>query len=298
MSAVVTDASGPGLSPLFRGKVRDVFEAGDRLMLVATDRLSAFDVVLPDGIPGKGEVLTRISAFWFRKLAHLVPHHLLSISSGDFPPPFRERLSLFEGRSMLVRKAAPIAVECVARGYLAGSAWEEYSRTGAVCGIPLPGGLRESDRLPEPLFTPAFKSPRGMHDRNITFQETVLLAGEETAVRLRDITLRLYQEGRAHAEARGVIIADTKFEFGLDTEGELIWIDEALTPDSSRFWPLAEYRPGGPQPSFDKQYVRDYLASVGWNRTPPGPSLPPDVIRTTGAKYREALRLLTDGETL
>lgn len=293
-SPVLTTAGSVTLRPLRTGKVRDLYAAdGGRLIIVATDRLSAFDVILPDGIPGKGAVLTAISAHWFRTLAHVVPHHLLSTDIADLPAEFRDRPDVFAGRSMLVRATTPFPVECVARGYLAGSGWQEYRATGTVCGIRLPPGLRESDHLPEPLFTPATKAPDGAHDENITFDAVVRLVGGETAERLRDITLTLYRAGAAHAAERGIIIADTKFEFGRDGEGGIVWIDEALTPDSSRFWPRAGYAPGGPQPSFDKQYVRDYLLRSGWNRTPPGPSLPPEVIATTSSKYREALRLLT-----
>jgi phosphoribosylaminoimidazole-succinocarboxamide synthase len=295
MSApVLTTAGSVTLRPLRTGKVRDLYAAdGGRLIIVATDRLSAFDVILPDGIPGKGAVLTAISAHWFRTLAHVVPHHLLSTDIADLPAEFRGRPDVFAGRSMLVRATTPFPVECVARGYLAGSGWQEYRATGTVCGITLPPGLRESDRLPEPLFTPATKALDGAHDENITFDAVVRLVGGAAAERLREITLALYRAGAAHAEERGIIIADTKFEFGRDGEGEIVWIDEALTPDSSRFWPRAGYAPGGPQPSFDKQYVRDYLLRSGWDRTPPGPSLPPEVIATTSSKYLEALRLLT-----
>jgi len=293
LPTVLIETGTPSVQPAFRGKVRDVYDLGTELLIVATDRLSAFDVVLPDGIPFKGRVLTQISEFWFRRLSHLLPHHLLTAESADFPEPFRSLPEMFGGRSMLVRKTNAVPVECVARGYLAGSGWNEYRQTGSICGIRLPSGLRESDRLPEPIFTPSTKAERGTHDENITFGEVETRVGRELAARLRDLTIRLYAEGAAFAESRGIIIADTKFEFGIAPDGTLVWIDEALTPDSSRFWPREGYRPGGPQPSFDKQYVRDHLLAVGWNRQPPGPHLPADVVETTGRKYREALRLLT-----
>jgi phosphoribosylaminoimidazole-succinocarboxamide synthase len=294
---VITETGAPGLTPVMRGKVRDIYDLGETCLLVATDRLSAFDVVLPDGIPLKGRVLTHISAFWFDRLGAVVPHHCLSIAFSDFPEPFRNHADQFDGRSMLVRKARPLPVECVARGYLAGSGWTDYRKTGTVCGHRLPAGLKESDRLPEPLFTPSSKAARGHHDENITFDDVVRMVGGNHAEQLRAITLRLYREGSAYAESRGLIIADTKFEFGLDAAGHLLWIDEALTPDSSRFWPRDRYTPGGGQPSFDKQYVRDHLIAVGWNRQPPAPRLPRDVIETTSGKYVEALRLLT-GRTI
>lgn len=282
-----------GLQPTRRGKVRDIYELDDALLLVATDRLSAFDVILPDGIPSKGRVLTQISAFWFHRLARVIPHHLISTSIREFPEPFRSHPEVFADRSMLVGKTRPLPVECVARGYLAGSAWNDYKTTGGVCGVKLPPGLRESDRLPEPIFTPSTKAAQGVHDENISFADVERIVGSELAGKLRDVTLQLYTEGATYAASRGIIIADTKFEFGLGSSGNLVWIDEALTPDSSRFWPAQDYRPGGPQPSFDKQYVRDYLLSIHWRKTPPGPDLPGDVIRTTSDKYREALRLLT-----
>jgi phosphoribosylaminoimidazole-succinocarboxamide synthase len=291
--SVITETGLPGLAPVMRGKVRDIYDLGDTCLLVATDRLSAFDVVLPDGIPLKGRVLTQISAFWFHRLRTLVPHHLISIETADFPAPFRTHADQFEGRSMLVRKLRPLPVECVARGYIAGSAWADYRKHGSVCGHRLQPGLRESDRLPEPLFTPSSKAERGRHDENITFDDVVRTVGGEHAEQLREITLRLYQAGAAYAESRGIIIADTKFEFGVDTAGRLFWIDEALTPDSSRFWPREGYAPGGGQPSFDKQYVRDHLLAIGWNRQPPAPHLPREIIETTSRKYAEALRLLT-----
>lgn len=290
---VVITTALPPFTPSKQGKVRDLYDLGDRLLLVATDRLSAFDVVLPDGIPGKGEVLTQISAFWFAKLAHVVPHHLVSVDIRDVPEPFRSHPELFAGRSMLVRKTSPLPVECIVRGYLSGSGWSEYRRSQSVCGIPLPAGLRESDQLPEPIFTPTTKAEMGAHDENITFAQVESLVGRERAQFLRDTSLRIYSEGAAYARTRGIIIADTKFEFGIGDNGDVVWIDEALTPDSSRFWPAASYVPGGAQPSFDKQYVRDYLTSLQWDKRPPGPPLPAEVIDTTSRKYREALELLS-----
>lgn len=295
--AVLTETSAYGFTPSKQGKVRDIFDLGDRLLIVATDRLSAFDVVLPDGIPNKGRVLTQISAFWFRRMADLVPNHILSTATGDFPEPFRSRPDVFAGRSMLVRKTRPLPVECVARGYIAGSGWNDYRRTGGICGIPLPAGLTESAKIPEPIFTPSTKAEQGVHDENISYDEVVKELGPALAGRVRDLTLEIYKRGAELAAARGIIIADTKFEFGLDPSGAVVWIDEALTPDSSRFWPMDSYRAGGAQPSFDKQYVRDYLLSVGWNKKPPAPRLPEEVIRTTSRKYEDALHQLT-GESL
>lgn len=290
---VLTQTTSFNFLPSKQGKVRDIFDLGNELLVVATDRLSAFDVVLPDGIPNKGKVLTQISAYWFRKLSHIVANHLVGTDIGDFPEPYRSASEVFAGRSMLVKKTRPLPVECVVRGYISGSAWNDYKKTQSICGIRLPVGLKESDRLPEPIFTPSTKAELGAHDENISFEEVKGLVGIETAERIRDITLALYKAGAAHAETCGIIIADTKFEFGLDEENNIIWIDEALTPDSSRFWEKESYKPGGPQPSFDKQFVRDYLLSIKWDKTPPGPRLPTDVIRTTSEKYGEALRLLT-----
>jgi phosphoribosylaminoimidazole-succinocarboxamide synthase len=289
----------PGLPLLRRGKVRDVYAAGDRLILVATDRLSAFDYVLGSGIPDKGRILTQLSAFWFEHLRDVVPNHVVSLDVADFPPEAQPYADDLRGRSMLVRRTTPLPIECVARGYLSGSGWKEYVRGGTVCGMPLPAGLRESDRLPDPIFTPATKAETG-HDENISFDEAAALAGAATAERLRALTLELYRRAAAHAESRGIILADTKFEFGwtgAPGESELLLIDEALTPDSSRFWPKAGYRPGGPQPSYDKQFVRDYLEAIRWNKQPPVPSLPADVVERTRAKYLEAFQLLS-GRTL
>jgi phosphoribosylaminoimidazole-succinocarboxamide synthase len=289
----------PGLPLLRSGKVRDVYAVDDRLILVATDRISAFDYVLGSGIPDKGRILTQLSAFWFEYLRDVVPNHVVSLDVAAYPPAAQPYADQLRGRSMLVRRTAPVPIECVARGYLSGSGWKEYARTGTVCGLPLPDGLRESDRLPEPIFTPATKADTG-HDENISFDEAAALVGAGTAQRLRDLTLELYRRAAAHAESRGIILADTKFEFGwtaVPERSELILIDEALTPDSSRFWPKAEHRPGGPQPSYDKQFVRDYLEAIRWNKQPPVPSLPADVVERTRAKYLEAFQLLS-GRTL
>jgi len=291
MSALY-ESSIPDVPLVARGKVRDVYAVGDDLLLlVATDRLSAFDCVLPDPIPDKGRVLTQLSLFWFDFLAGLVPNHLITANVDEYPAPLPEYRDQLEGRSMLVRRAKMIDVECVARGYLAGSGWKEYRAHGTICGIPLPAGLRECDRLPEPVFTPAYKAKSG-HDENIPFSKVESLAGKETAARLRDLTLAIYRKAAAYAESRGILLADTKFEFGW-IGGELTLADEVLTPDSSRFWPADSYEPGKPQPSFDKQYVRDYLESLAWDKNPPAPSLPPDVIEKTSEKYREAYRRLT-----
>ncbi len=292
-SQVVTSTAHGSILPSKQGKVRDIYDLGDRLLLSATDRISAFDVVLTEGIPNKGKVLTQISAFWFQRLGHIVPHHVLSTAYRDFPEPFCSRPEIFAGRSMLVRKTTPLPVECIVRGYLSGSGWNEYKRTGMVCGITLPAGLRESDELPDPIFTPTTKAEIGSHDENITFEEMTTLIGEQRARQVRDFSLRIYREGAAYARTRGIIIADTKFEFGEDETGRIVWIDEALTPDSSRFWPVDAYTPGGSQPSFDKQFVRDYLLTLQWDKRPPGPPLPSDVITTTSRKYEEALELLT-----
>ncbi|WP_423936511.1 phosphoribosylaminoimidazolesuccinocarboxamide synthase [Candidatus Deferrimicrobium sp.] len=281
-----------GLKLLGRGKVRDIYEVDGKLLLVASDRLSAFDVVMPDGIPGKGKVLNQISAFWFRTLGDILPNHMISIDVDTFPPAARAHAETLRGRSMLCRKAKPFPVECVVRGYLSGSGWAEYKEKGEVCGIALPKGLRESDRLPEPIFTPATKEEKGHHDENITFDRMVHIVGKETAEKVRSIVVALYNRAAAFASGKGILIADTKFELGT-ADGELILIDEALTPDSSRFWPAAGYEPGGPQKSFDKQFVRDYLLTLPWNKTAPGPRLPAEVVEKTALKYREALTILT-----
>jgi phosphoribosylaminoimidazole-succinocarboxamide synthase len=273
-----------------RGKVRDVFEAGEHLMMVATDRISAFDVVLPTAIPEKGQVLTGLSLHWFELTKHLVANHLLTADMAAFPPPFTDDLGL-AGRAMLVRRAKVVPIECVARGYLSGSGWKEYREQGSVCGIALPAALAESDRLPEPIFTPSTKEATG-HDQNISFDETAERIGRGLAERLKELTLGVYEFAAAHALERGIILADTKFEFGF-SDGELILIDEVLTPDSSRFWPADRYEPGHGQPSFDKQFVRDWLDASGWDHEPPPPALPADVVDQTAARYREAYEWIT-----
>ncbi len=272
-----------------------MYEVGEHLLMVATDRISAYDVVLGSAVPDKGRVLTQLSAFWFGRTGHIVGNHLVSTEPGEYPDPLGAHAALLAGRSMLVRRTRPIPIECVARGYLSGSGWKEYQRNGQVCGIRLPAGLRESDRLPEPIFTPATKAETG-HDINISAAEAGRLVGADLVARLRALTLALYEHGAAHAAAHGIIVADTKFEFGVVADQgreEVILIDEVLTPDSSRFWPAERYEAGGPQPSFDKQYVRDHLDHVAWDRQPPGPVLPDDVVANTRLKYVEAYRLLT-----
>ena len=289
---VVRETKFAGISPAARGKVRDIYDAGDKLLIVATDRLSAFDVILPTPIPDKGRVLTQLSLFWFDLLRDVIPNHVLSAS--EFPAPFDTYRDELAGRSMVVRKTVPLPIECVVRGYVSGSGWKDYQATGKICGIALPADLRQSDRLPEPIFTPATKAASG-HDENISFERAASLIGNERAQQVRDVSLEIYRRAAAHAEPRGVLLADTKFEFGVLND-ELIWIDEALTPDSSRFWPAAQYKPGGPQPSFDKQFVRDYLESIHWPKTPPGPELPSEVVAATRDKYRDAYRILTGRE--
>lgn len=282
----------PGLTLKGRGKVRDIYDLGEHLLIVATDRISAFDVVMPNPIPGKGAILTRLSQFWFKMLEEIVPHHLVSTAVEEFPSVCRPYAETLRDRSMLVKKAEPLPVECIVRGYLSGSGWKDYLATGRICGIPLPSGLQESDRLETPLFTPSTKAEKGEHDENVSFEEVVRLIGEEKAKQLKDISLAVYEKARLWAEQKGIIIADTKFEFGIH-EGRLILIDEVLTPDSSRFWPKDQYQPGRGQPSFDKQFLRDYLESIGWDKKPPAPPLPPEIIEKTRAKYEEALRILT-----
>ena len=293
-----------GLTLNRRGKVRDVYEvalpSGDPgLLIVATDRISAFDYVLGSGIPDKGKVLTQLSGFWFERMGDLVPHHLLSLDVDEFPEDARRHADVLRGRTMLARRTDPIPVECVARGYLSGSGWKEYRQSGSVCGVQLPAGLRESDRLPEPIFTPATKADTG-HDVNISEQEAGRIVGVDLIARLKALTLEIYRRGCEHAESKGIIIADTKFEFGLvgagDPATDVVLIDEVLTPDSSRFWPAAQYEPGHGQPSFDKQFVRDYLEDIRWNKQPPVPSLPEEVIRRTREKYVDAFALLSGRE--
>jgi phosphoribosylaminoimidazole-succinocarboxamide synthase len=291
MSAPVLTTNLPGF-PRHQGKVRDIYDLGDRLLLVASDRISAFDVVMNEPIPDKGRILTALSAFWFRHLAEVVPNHLVSLSVSDFPAALHPYKEMLAGRSMLVRKCRPLPVECIVRGYLSGSGWAEYQETGGVGGLKLPPGLVESQQLPEPLFTPSTKAELGTHDENISFKRMGTTVGDELAARVRDISLHLYRRALAWAEPRGIILADTKFEFGL-ANGSLLLIDEVLTPDSSRFWPKDDYCPGGPQKSYDKQYLRDYLESLGWNKKPPPPPLPPEVITNTRARYLQALKVLT-----
>jgi phosphoribosylaminoimidazole-succinocarboxamide synthase len=295
VTKVLTSTNLPGIERVASGKVRDVYQVGNDLLIVATDRISAFDCILPQGIPGKGRVLTQMSLFWFDLLRGSTPNHLITADVNAFPAalhPYRDQL---KGRSMVVKRCRMEPIECVARGYVSGSGWKDYRQTGAICGIQLPAGLRESDRLPEPVFTPATKAETG-HDENISFEAAAKIIGRESAMQLRDLTLRIYTEAAQYAESRGIIIADTKFEFGWHN-GELLLADEVLTPDSSRFWPRSEYAPGGAQKSFDKQFVRDYLETLDWNKLPPAPSLPDDVVEKTAAKYREAYTLLT-GRTL
>jgi phosphoribosylaminoimidazole-succinocarboxamide synthase len=284
-----TDLSGVKLHG--RGKVRDIYDLGDHFLIVATDRLSAFDVVLPSPIPNKGKVLTQMSAFWFDRFKDVVPNHVVSTDVGKYPQNLHQFRDQLQGRSMLVKKAKVFPVECVARGFLTGSGLKDYNKTGSVCGIKLPPGLRDSDRLPEPIFTPATKAETG-HDENISEEQAAKIIGQDTVRRLKELTLQLYSRGVEYARTRGIIVCDTKFEFGL-IDGRISIVDEMLTPDSSRFWPADQYLPGKPQPSFDKQFVRDYLEKIGWNKQPPAPELPDDIVKATSAKYVEALRLLT-----
>ena len=301
VTRIIQETHFAGLTPAARGKVRDIYDLGDKLLIVATDRLSAFDVILPTPIPDKGRVLTQLSLFWFDLLKEVIPNHVLSAT--DFPAPFDAYREDLAGRSMIVRKTQPLPIECVVRGYVSGSGWKDYEATGKICGIALPPGLRESDRLPVPIFTPATKATSG-HDENISFEEVASLIGFDLAERVRTVSIVLYRRAAAYAAPRGILLADTKFEFGLLNSAvgsagaihSLMWIDEALTPDSSRFWPAAQYQPGGPQPSFDKQFVRDYLERIRWPKTPPAPELPLDVVAATRAKYREAYRILAGRE--
>jgi phosphoribosylaminoimidazole-succinocarboxamide synthase len=295
VESTLFETSLDGLRLLRRGKVRDLYEVGDYLVMVATDRISAFDYVLGSGIPDKGRVLTQLSAFWFERTRHIVDNHLVIVDASNFPPAARAHAAVLQGRAMLVRPTTPLPIECVARGYLSGSGWKDYKATGEVCGVRLPAGLVESDRSPEPIFTPATKAESG-HDLNISEREAAQIVGADLLTRLRRLTLELYAFGVAHAEERGIILADSKFEFGLTDANELLLIDEVMTPDSSRYWPRDSYAPGGPQPSFDKQFVRDYLESIKWNKQPPVPSLPDDVIAKTRAKYLDAYRRLTGSE--
>jgi len=292
MAIIQTDL--PGVKLHGRGKVRDIYDLGEHFLIVATDRLSAFDVVLPTPIPNKGKVLTQMSAFWFDHFKSVVPNHVVSTSVGDYPNNLHRFRDQLEGRSMLVKKAKVFPVECVARGYLTGSGLKDYNKTGSVCGIHLPAGLRDSDRLPQPIFTPSTKAEKG-HDENISEEQAAEIIGGNNIRQLRELTLSLYSRGVEYALTRGIIICDTKFEFGL-IDGQIAIVDEMLTPDSSRFWPASQYSPGKPQPSFDKQFVRDYLEKIGWNKQPPAPELPAAIVDATSAKYVEALRLLTGRE--
>jgi phosphoribosylaminoimidazole-succinocarboxamide synthase len=301
MREVILETQIPGLKPFIRGKVRDVYDLDDRLLIVATDRISAFDVILPTGIPDKGRVLNQLSAFWFRRMAGICPNHVVSVETEEVVAAVRPHApdapaEVLAGRSMLGRKVKALPVECVVRGYLEGSGWKEYQRGGSVCGIPLPPGLQQGSRLPEPIFTPATKAHTG-HDENITSAAMEQVIGPELSEEVTRRSMDVYQAAAEYALARGIIIADTKFEFGVDDSGAVIMIDECLTPDSSRFWDAERHRPGGPQPSFDKQFVRDYLDGIGWNHEPPAPALPADVAERTAEKYREIYTRLT-GEQL
>jgi phosphoribosylaminoimidazole-succinocarboxamide synthase len=289
---IVKETDFPDLQLVNRGKVRDIYDLGEHLLIVTSDRISAFDVVMNEGIPHKGFVLTQISKYWFEQMTDIIPNHIVATEVNDFPQAALKYRDQLEGRSMLVKKAAPLPVECIVRGYVSGSGWKEYRQKGSICGIDLPSGLIESQQLPEPIFTPSTKAELGEHDENITFAEAVELCGEDLAEEARRATVDIYKKARGIADAKGIIIADTKFEFGI-YEDKLIWIDEALTPDSSRFWPKDQYRPGGPQPSFDKQFLRDYLETLDWGKKAPAPPLPEEIVRKTSEKYVEALTRLT-----
>ncbi|GAB7028358.1 phosphoribosylaminoimidazolesuccinocarboxamide synthase [Geotalea toluenoxydans] len=293
MSKLVLTTDFPDLKLAARGKVRDIYDLGETLLIVTTDRISAFDVIMNEGIPDKGYVLTQISAFWFRQMEDIIKNHIISTEVKDFPSACQKYADILEGRSMLVKKAKPLPAECIVRGYISGSGWKDYKATGSICGIKLPEGLKESDRLPQPIFTPSTKAELGTHDENISFEKMVELCGKETAEKVRDVTLKIYMKARDIADTKGIIIADTKFEYGI-YNGELIIIDECMTPDSSRFWPKDSYHPGGPQPSFDKQFLRDYLETLDWNKSAPAPPLPEEIVRKTGEKYMEALVKLTE----
>lgn len=292
MANLVLKTDFPDLKLAGRGKVRDIYDLDDSLLIVTTDRISAFDVIMNEGIPDKGYVLTQISAFWFRQMEDIIPNHIISTDVKDFPAECQKYAAQLEGRSMLVKKAKPLPVECIVRGYISGSGWKDYKATGAICGIKLPEGLVESDKLEEPIFTPSTKAELGEHDENISFDRCVELIGREMAEKIRDVTIAIYKRARDIADTKGIIIADTKFEYGI-YNGELIIIDECMTPDSSRFWPKDSYKPGGAQPSFDKQFLRDYLETLDWNKTAPAPPLPAEIVAKTGEKYMEALVRLT-----
>lgn len=288
MSQPVKQTDFPGLKLVNRGKVRDIYDLGDALLMVTSDRISAFDVIMNEPIPDKGKVLTQISKFWFSQMEDIIPNHIISTDVADYPVACQPYAEVLAGRSMLVKKAEPLAAECIVRGYVSGSGWKDYKATGSICGIKLPEGLKESDRLAEPIFTPSTKAELGTHDENISFDEMVKVCGKELAEQAREATIRIYCRAREIADQKGIIIADTKFEFGV-YEGKLIIIDECLTPDSSRFWPKDQYQPGGPQPSFDKQFLRDYLETLDWGKTAPAPPLPEEIVTKTGEKYKEAL---------
>ncbi len=292
MAPAIRETDFPELNLLKRGKVRDMYDLGDNLLMVATDRLSAFDVVMPDPIPDKGIILTQISLFWFEFMQALIPNHVIASQVEDFPEACQSYAEMLRGRSMLIRKTTPLAIECVVRGYISGSGWKSYQESGSICGIQLPGGLKESDQLPEPIFTPSTKAEQGDHDINIDFDQAADIVGRPLAEKVRDLSLAIYARGSALAAEKGIIIADTKFEFG-QIGDDIILIDEVLTPDSSRFWPKETYAPGGAQKSFDKQYVRDHLLTLDWDKTPPGPTLPETVIKNTRQKYLDALIQLT-----
>lgn len=292
MTPIITQTDCPELKLVNRGKVRDIFDLGEHLLIVTTDRISAFDVIMDEGIPQKGYVLTQISKFWFEQMSDLIPHHLISTEIDDFPAITHQYRDQLEGRSMLTKKAAPLPIECIVRGYISGSGWKEYQQKGSVCGIELPAGLTQSDKLPKTLFTPSTKAELGEHDENITFAQAAELCGPELAQQVSDISIAIYERARQLADTKGIIIADTKFEFGMMGD-QLIWIDEAMTPDSSRFWPKDLYQPGSAQPSFDKQFLRDYLETLDWGKQAPPPKLPEEIVRKTGEKYLEALQRLT-----
>ncbi len=292
MTPIITQTNCPELKLLNRGKVRDIYDLGEHLLIVTSDRISAFDVIMNEGIPQKGYVLTEISKFWFKQMTDLIPHHLIATEVDDFPAITHQYREQLEGRSMLTKKAQPLPIECIVRGYISGSGWKEYQQSGSVCGIQLPSGLKQSDKLPQTLFTPSTKAELGEHDENITFAQAAELCGEALAQQVSDISIAIYERARELAATKGIIIADTKFEFG--TMGDqLIWIDEALTPDSSRFWPADQYQPGSAQPSFDKQFLRDYLETLDWNKQAPPPKLPEEIVTKTSEKYLEALSRLT-----
>ncbi len=292
MIPVILESDCPQLNLVNKGKVRDVYDVGEHLLILTSDRISAFDVIMNEGIPEKGLVLTEISKFWFEKMGDIIPHHIISTNVDEYPAVAQQYRDQLEGRSMLVKKARPLPVECIVRGYISGSGWKEYKEKGSICGITLPKGLKESDRLPEVIFTPSTKADLGAHDENIPFSKVEELCGADMAAQLKQTAISIYERARDYAETKGIIIADTKFEFGIYND-ELIWIDEALTPDSSRFWPADEYKAGGPQPSFDKQFLRDYLETLDWGKTAPAPPLPEEIVRKTAEKYKEALLRLT-----